>query len=188
MKVVAFTGMPGSGKSAAIEALKSEGYEIVYMGDVVRTEMTRQNVELTSKNVRDFATEIRKKNGDDVVAVRCLAELREKIERSKGKPVIIEDIKGIAEVEYFRKELGEDFMLVAIHTPPKLRFERSRNREGEWDDKTIKNFEEFQWRDKKEMEWGLSEAIALADYIVMNDSSETELIDRVKDILARLEV
>ena len=183
MKVVALTGMPGCGKSVVVEQLINEGYETLYMGTIVREEMAAQEIDATSKNVRNFATELREKHGDDVVARRCLDELKSKIERSKEKPVIIEDIKGIAEVEYFRRELGTDFALIAIHVPPKTRFERSKNRDGEWDDKTIKDFEEFQWRDKMEMKWGLSEAIALADHIIINDSTEKDLIAAVKALI-----
>jgi dephospho-CoA kinase len=183
MKIVALTGMPGCGKSVVVEVLKKEGYETLYMGTIVRDEMLSQNIDATSKNVRNFATELRKKHGDDIVARRCLDELRSKIGHSSDKPVIIEDIKGIAEVEYFRRELGTDFELIAIHVPPKIRFERSKNRAGEWDDKTVKDFEEFQWRDKMEMKWGLAEAIALADHIVINDSSEDDLIASVKALL-----
>jgi dephospho-CoA kinase len=185
MKVMAFTGMPGSGKSVVVDALKKEGYETLYMGIIVRNEMTRSNIEPSGTNVRNFATELREKHGEDIVARKCMPELLEKIKRSTNKPVIIEDIKGIAEVEYFRKELGEDFALIAIHTPPRLRFQRSRNRDSEWDDKTIRDFEEFQWRDKKEMAWGLSDAIALADHIVVNDSSEGSLIEKVKELIAQ---
>ena len=179
MKVIAFTGMPGSGKSIIIESLKKEGYETVYMGNIIRLEMEEKNIQAKSKNVRNFATEFRKKHGDDIVARRCLPELKEKLSHSSDKPVIIEDIKGIAEVEYFRKELGEDFQLIAIHASPKIRFERSRERESEWDEKTVGSYEEFQWRDKMEMSWGLGEAIALADHIVINDSTEEELVNKI---------
>jgi dephospho-CoA kinase len=187
MKVIAFTGMPGSGKSVAIEALKSEGYETLYMGIIVRTEMSEKNIEPSSKNVRNYASELREKYGNDIIARKCLTELRNKIDLAGGKPVIIEDIKGISEVDYFRAELGEDFALIAVHTPPRLRFERSKNREGEWDDKTIQDYEEFLWRDRKEMAWGLSDAVALADYIIVNESTEKALVEKVKDLLLKLE-
>ena len=187
MKVVAFTGMPGSGKSVITEALKTEGYLTLYMGVVVKNEMAEENIAPTGANVRNYATELRKKFGDDVIAKRCLPELKEKIKRSPEKPVIIEDIKGIAEVEFFRNELGEDFVLIAVHTSPKLRFKRSQKRGAEWDDKTTKDYEQFQWRDRKEMAWGLSEAIAIADHIIVNNTSEDELIDKVKKLLNQIE-
>jgi len=183
MKVVALTGMPGCGKSVVVEVLKKEGYKTIYMGTVVREEMTAQGIPASSKNVRNFATELRKKHGDDIVARRSLDELKKKISRSGNNPVIIEDIKGIAEVEYFRRELGTDFALIAIHVPPKIRFARAQNRAGEWDDKTVKDFEEFRWRDKMEMRWGLAEAIALADHIVTNDTTQEELIAKVKALI-----
>lgn len=186
MKVIALTGMPGAGKSVVIDKLKSEGYKTVYMGSVVRTEMTEKNIDTSSKNVRNFATELRKEYGDDIVAKRILPELQDKLSTSEDKPVIIEDIKGIAEVEFFRKELGENFVLIAIHASPHQRYIRSRDREQEWDDKTIKDFEEFQWRDRKEIGWGLADAIALADYIIMNESTEADLIDRVKEVITQI--
>jgi dephospho-CoA kinase len=188
MKVIALTGMPGSGKSVVTEVLKTEGYETVYMGNIVRNEIAEKNIEPTSKNVRNYATDLRKQYGDDIIAKRCIPELKEKLTHSKSKAVIIEDIKGIAEVECFRKELGEDFQLIAIHASPRLRYERSLKRPKEWDNKAISDFSEFQWRDKKEMSWGLGEAIALADYIVTNDSTEEELIKKIRSIFKQIEV
>lgn len=183
MTVIALTGMPGSGKSVVIDTLKNEGYESVYMGSVIKDEMEKQKITSSSQNVRNFATELRKKHGDDIVARRCLPELEEKLKLAEGKPVIIEDIKGIAEVDFFKNEFGDDFILIAIHTPPRLRYERSRNRDSEWDNKTISDYEEFRWRDRTEMAWGLSDAIALADHIVTNDSTEDDLIDKIKHII-----
>jgi hypothetical protein len=37
------------------------------------------------------------------------------------------------------------------------------------------------------MAWGLSDAVALADYIIVNDSTEDALVEKVKDLLLKLE-
>jgi len=45
--IVCLTGMPGSGKSTIVSALKARGLEALNLGDGVRAEAKRRNIEQT---------------------------------------------------------------------------------------------------------------------------------------------
>ena len=49
--VVCLTGMPGAGKSTIVSKLKEQGYETFSLGDGVRSEAKRQNLEPTGENL-----------------------------------------------------------------------------------------------------------------------------------------
>ena len=49
--VVCLTGMPGAGKSTIVSQLKEQGYQTFILGDGVRDEAKRQNLEPTGENL-----------------------------------------------------------------------------------------------------------------------------------------
>ena len=60
--------MPGAGKSTIAAGLKEKGFEVFNMGDTVRAEAKRRNLEPTGKNLGKLMLELREKNGPGVVA------------------------------------------------------------------------------------------------------------------------
>jgi len=53
--------MPGAGKSTIAEGLKSKGYDIVNMGNAVRAEAKKRNLESTRENLGKLMLELREK-------------------------------------------------------------------------------------------------------------------------------
>jgi len=159
LRVLALTGMPASGKGAIAEHLKRLGYPVVAMGDVVRYHYMREvGGELHPDKVGEYAGRMREVYGPDVWARRTLEYLRERY--PGGGVVVIDGIRSLAEVELFRRELGGDFLLVAVEAPEEVRFKRALER-GRGDD--IRTMEEFRRRDLRELSWGLGEVIGAAD-------------------------
>jgi len=66
--IVCLTGMPGSGKTTIATGLKSKGFEVINMGDAVRTEAQKRNLEPTSQNLGKLMLELREKNGAGAIA------------------------------------------------------------------------------------------------------------------------
>lgn len=216
MLVLGLTGMPGSGKNELLKILKSLEFKInlikpkdlveqqmkdqtllesvtpqifldfdsIDMGRQVKKKMEEEKIALTSENVRAYATRLREVHGLDVVAKLCVPAIDSALD--KGKLVIIEDIKGWQEAKFFREKYGEKFVLVAIHTPPKIRFERAKNREAEWDSKKMETLEKFNWRDEKELGWGLGNAIAMADYVLVNDGTLADFKDEAEKLFRKI--
>ena len=85
--VVCLTGMPGAGKSTIVSKLKEEGYETFSLGDGVRAEAKRQNLEPTGENLGKLMLELREKNGPGAVAEL----IKEPIQSSTHEIIFIDE-------------------------------------------------------------------------------------------------
>ncbi len=172
MKVIAFTGLPGSGKSEAVNVAKEMGIKVVRMGDEIRKEARKMGLELNDKNLGKIADEMRREHGMDIWARRCLPEI-------KNDMVIIDGIRNIEEVELFRQHI-KNFILIAIHASPNTRYERMMKR-GREDDSLSE--EDLKERDERELRWGIGNVVAMADIVVANEGSLDEFRKKIKKIL-----
>ena len=180
MKIIAFVGLPLSGKSTASSVAREMGIPVVVMGDVVREEVRRRGLELTDENAGRVANELREKEGMDAIAKRCIPKIME-AGKEKGV-VVIDGVRGIAEVERFKKSFGDDFVLIAIESPLELRFERARKRKRE-DDRGMESIEDLRRRDEREISWGMLEAMQRANLTVENVSDIEDFRDKIREVL-----
>ncbi|MBY9003789.1 MAG: AAA family ATPase [Candidatus Lokiarchaeota archaeon] len=176
MKVLGFCGLPGSGKSTAIEAITQLG-TIIMMGDVIRNEARKNGLALTDDNLGKIAKELRKEGGDEIVAEKCV----ELIKDTKKPPIFIDGLRSMAEVRVFRKYW--DFLVIAIITDDHLRYQRISNRARMDDSKKKTDIEE---RDLREIGFGLKEVIKNADYTIDNNSSSADLKLKTKALVMKL--
>jgi len=161
--------MPGAGKSTIADGLKSKGYDIINMGNVVRTEAKNRNLEPTGHNLGKLMIELREKNGQGAIAELVVPQ----IENTKSKVVIIDGIRSNAEIEVLRKH--GTVKLLAIHASTNTRFGFLKHRGRSDDPQTQENFEE---RDNREIGVGISNSIALSDETISNNNlTKDELID-----------
>ena len=174
-KIIALVGMPLSGKTLAVNVAKSMGIPVVAMGDVVREEVKLRGLEETPENVGEVSVGLREEEGPQAVANRALT----KIDKQESRVVLVEGIRSLEEIELFKKHYP-DFTLIAIHSSPKTRFKRLYERERPDDAKNIKTFQE---RDARELSYGIGSAIALADYLIVNEGYEEELIKNMRAVL-----
>lgn len=178
--------MPGCGKSEAVRLAKERGIPVFRMGDVVWDEVKRRGLELSDKNVGTVATEERKALGYDIWAKRTIERIRQSTAGASKKPaklILIDGLRGGAEVDAFKKEFGDSFILIAIHSPPKARLGRILSRKRDDDSAS---FEQFKGRDERELSWGLGNSIALADHMVINDGDLGKFQKDVDELLKRL--
>jgi dephospho-CoA kinase len=124
MKVIAFVGMPGAGKSVASDVARAMGIPVVIMGDVLREEVKSRGLTPTDENTGAVAGQLRKDEGMDAIAKRCIP----RIEALGSRVVVVDGIRGIAEVETFKQAFGEHFTLVKIDAPFEVRLERLMRR------------------------------------------------------------
>ncbi len=180
MKIIAFTGMPASGKSEAVQLAKDKGIPVIRMGDMVWEETKRQGKILDDINVGDVANSMRKKYGMDIWAKRTV----EKIHSLKKSPLLVIDgVRNMEELEFFKKELGMDFLVIAIDTADRLRRKRAIARGRTDDSKNLKDLEE---RDMREIRWGLQKVIANADIVLPNNGSLEDFKKQVLTVFKQL--
>ncbi len=177
-QVLAFTGMPGAGKSLAVEVAKERDLPVARMGDAIWAEVERRGLEFNEENVGRVATGMREEHGPGIWAERTL----ERIRGTDARTVVIDGVRTLEEISTFREALGDDFTLVAVHASPATRRERLLGR-GREDD--VAGEEEFRARDERELGWGLGRAIALADIMLVNESTPEAFRTKVEALLER---
>ena len=165
MKIIVFAGMPSSGKSEAVEIVKERKIPVIRMGDMVWEETKKQGLEINDKNVGMIADKMRKKYGMDIWAKRTLKKIKTINEKNL---LVIDGVRNIEEIETFKKNLGKDFIVIAIVASDETRQKRFLKR-GRADDS--KNIKDLKKRDKRELNWGLGSVIASADIVIPNEGS-----------------
>jgi dephospho-CoA kinase len=167
-KIIAVVGMCGSGKSEAVKYFTDRGFEKVYFGDVVITELKSRGLEINEKNERMIREELREKFGMGVMAIKSIEKIREYFNTDN---VVIESMYSWEEFKIIKKAFGEDFKVLSIYTTKSIRYERLGRREF----RPLTN-EEAMSRDLSEIE-NLDKGgpIAYSDYTLINDSNLDEL-------------
>lgn len=176
MKILVTTGMPGAGKEEFLKCCESRGAKIVRMGDIVRQKAKEFGLDSSDASVGTLANEERKRYGMDIWAKRTIPYVG-------GDLIAIDGTRGQDEIRAFKHAFGDDLKVIAIHACAKTRFERLVAR-GRADSPTTRA--ELDLRDRRELDWGIGEAIALADYMIVNESSLKDLKKNVDSLLDRI--
>ena len=177
--VICLAGMPGSGKSIVVKVAIECGYDVVVMGDVIREEAERKRLELNPDNLGKIMLELRRSEGNAVIAKRCIP----KIQKTAKSKVIVDGIRSLSEVEEF-KESFPKFSFIAVHSSPETRFRRVYRRRRSDDPETWEIFHE---RDVRELSVGLGDATAMAEWVIVNEGELEALKEKVREILRRVE-
>lgn len=176
--IVCLTGMPGAGKSTIASSLKEKGFPVITMGDAVREEAKRQNLEPTDCNLGTLMLKLRTELGPGAIAHLILRKMEKDTNR---KIVIIDGIRSMPEVDIL-KSVGY-VKLLAIHASTNTRFIYTKER-ARFDSPS--NIQDFVVRDKRELIVGISEAIALADETLSNNElTVAELKEKAFEIIQK---
>lgn len=175
-EIYGVTGMPLSGKTTVAEILEDEGFTVLDMGDIVRIEMEKRNIE--PGNEGDFVNSMRDEHGMDAIAQLSAPYLEEMMEE-KDK-IVITGMRGWSEKQRFEEETGEDLDIMAVWASRETREERREERQREEDRKG----QEFHERDLREIDNGVGKLMALSDHMIENDGiSIDELENLIKEVL-----
>jgi dephospho-CoA kinase len=159
--IVCLTGMPGAGKSTIAAGLQKRGFESINMGDAVRAEAKRRNLEPTGQNLGKLMLELREKNGQGAVAEL----IKDQIINSKSDVVIIDGVRSNAEIEVLKKIATVKLLSIHASTDTRYNFLSTRQRSDDPQDRST-----FDERDNREIGVGISTSIALADESISNNN------------------
>ncbi len=176
MIVIGFCGLPGSGKSTALEAISDLGV-IITMGDIIRNEAKNRNLTLNDKNLGRIAKELRLLGGSEIIAEKT----RDLIKTLNSEIIFVDGVRSLSELVVFRKNWK--FPLIAIKAKKKSRYKRILDRARSDDSKG----EEFiRDRDIREINLGLIELIKAADYYISNNTSIEDLKTKTRKLILKL--
>lgn len=177
-KIFAIVGMAGSGKSEAVNYLKEKfRWPHVYFGKVIFDEMKKQGLEINQKNERETREKLRQEEGMGVCALRSLEEVGRALQKSNC--VLVESLYSWDEHKIMKRAYPDYYKVIAVFAAPAVRFSRLKNRK----ERPLKTFEDFEQRDRTEIEkTDKGGPIAAADYMINNEGSIDDLhreMDRV---------
>ncbi len=179
-RVFAVCGMPGSGKGEFAQVLSNNDIPVRSMGDMVREEVTRRELDVAPEVFGIVAADLRREFGDDVLAVRLTAAVDELLK--ENSIVLIDGLRGTAEYDVFKSTWGDAFQSVAIVTGKEIRFARMAARGRSEDGGTAT----FEARDKREKGWGLESLIESADVQLENNLDLVHFQDEIRTWLNAL--
>jgi dephospho-CoA kinase len=165
--------MPGAGKSTVADAIKDEGFILITMGDCVRMEANRKNLQLTDKNLGTLMLDLRNMYGPGAIAQLVINQIEKKYNDPKYNKFIIDGIRSIHEVELL-KTIGI-VKILAIHGSVITRFLHLKNRSRS---DAPSSLEDCIMRDRRELSVGISEAIAFADEMISNNEITVEQLKK----------
>jgi len=182
MSVIGFVGLPGSGKSEAAAVAEDQTLPVVTMGDVIRAECRDRGLDPATEHGR-VAQTLREENGPAAIAERSLPIIESELEANET--VVIDGIRSDVEVDRFENAFGDRFRLVCIEAPFETRRERLalRGRDAGGDE----GGESLKTRDRRELDFGMGEAMERADLTIKNTGSLEAFRERITEILTESE-
>src|SRR3990167_4300701 len=179
--IVGLTGKNGSGKGEVAKLLTLSGFIYYSLSDVLRDELKKQGQEVTRENLIETGNQLRHQAGPSVLADKVLAKL------DPEKNYVIDSIRNPAEVKALKRR--DDFFLLNISAPQKVRFERVKARGRENDPRTFDEFVKIEKIEDKSADPNkqqMNQTIALADFEAANDSTLEALYEKVRGLLRDL--
>ena len=178
--ILAVVGLPGSGKTEAINYLMGKyKWPKVYFGDVTFDEMKLRGLDINEKNERFVREDLRAKYGQLIYARKVI----EKIKNIKEDVnILVESLYSWDEYLEFKKEFGDSFKILAIYSSPETRIKRLSSRPVR-----PLSREEVESRDYSQIE-NLKQAgpIARADFTIVNEGEMEELCSEIDKIVSTL--
>ena len=179
--LLVIVGMPGSGKTSVARHLEQRDWHVIRFGEMTIREVKSRNLPVNEANERAVREEMRAVHGMDAYAKLWLPTIRESL---AAGALVIDGLYSWAEYKFLRQHFGDQMKVVAIFTTRPLRYARLSQRP----DRPLST-EEAEQRDFAEIE-NVEKAgpIAIADYTILNDGSEEDLLRAVDRLLSTLRV
>ncbi len=179
MKIIAIVGMAGAGKSEVAREFEKAGYIRVRFGDITDEAVKKAGLPLNEGNERYFREYLRKEHGMAAYAKLNIPRMDAALKKSD---VVADGLYSWEEYVMLNDYYGDKLKLVAVWASPATRYARLSQRE-------IRplNREQAEARDKAEIEnSNKGGPIAIADYLVVNESTLEDMNKQVNQLIKRL--
>lgn len=183
VKILAFVGLTGSGKTTAVEYLTSKNYPKVYFGGIVYKAMQEAGIQPGDwERETIFRKEIREQQGQNFVSRHATEETRNLINAGQHR-IIFDGLYTWTEYKELRHEFAGEMTVVAVVTPKHLRKQRMAKRAER--PMTSQQVDESDWDEIENLEKG--GPIAAADHFIHNDGSVDTLHAKINALLDEIE-
>ena len=182
IKIVAFVGLTGSGKSLAVDYVTKKGYPKVYFGGVILDAMTAAGLDHTQENEQPFREELRAREGKDFVANRIIKQIHDLIDAGQHR-IVADGIYTWTEYKAMKSEFPGELNVVAVVAPKHIRHHRLSIRPIRPLTETEAN--QRDWAEIENLEKG--GPIAIADHYIINDGDLDNVYKQIDKVLEEIE-
>lgn len=182
LKIIAFVGLPGAGKSTAVDYLTQKGYPKVYFGGVVLDAMDKAGLEHTEKNERTFREELRAKEGKDFVVNRIVEQIRNLADAGQHR-IVADGLYTWTEYKTLKRAFPGELTVVAVVAPKHLRYHRLTQRPVR--PLTEQEASERDWAEIEHLEKG--GPIAIADFYIGNSDDVDHFYKQIDEVIDHLD-
>lgn len=173
--IIGIVGLPGSGKSEAVEFFKSKNVPIVSFSSVINEYIDSNNLEHTEEVHRKVRNDLRAEKGFEALAVVSQDNVAEALK--KNNLVAIDGLRSWEEYEYLKKTFPKArVVILALYVDKHTRYNRIQER-------AYRSGLGGAERDEHEvLELHMGPTIALADFLVKNNFSLRDFYDKLDDV------
>jgi dephospho-CoA kinase len=186
MIIIGVCGTVGAGKETLIGYFRERGFVYFETRQIIIEELKKLGLELSRKNMQDWADEQRVKFGVSAI-MKIMLEMAEK---DKTKNYIFDSLRNPGEADFLR-DICENFYLIGVDAPKAIRFERIVKRAKASDPVTWEGFLEMDERDLNDVKNPLGQhtgqLLKMADFIVINDKDLESAQKQVEHIYKIIE-
>jgi len=181
-KLVCLVGMTGSGKSVVADYLVKRGYGFFRFGQITLDIVKERGLEPTEINEKAIRESVRKEHGMGAYAILNIPKIDSLL--LKGN-VVGDGLYSWSEYKILREKYGDKLVVLAVYSPPSLRYDRLVKRTLLASDKDLRNrpatLESAKARDYAEIE-NIEKGgpIAMADFTLLNTGSVGELLNSLE--------
>lgn len=182
LKILAFVGLSGSGKTTAVTHFTEKGLPKVYFGGVIYEAMAKAGIEKGEENENKFRVDIREKEGEDFVVKRIIDQVHGLAGAGQHR-IIADGIYTWDEYKAMKREFPAQITVVAIVAPKNMRYQWLEDREDRPQTRQVSVA-----RDSHEIETlQKGGPIAAADYFIVNNGSLENFHEQLDAIVAALD-
>jgi dephospho-CoA kinase len=178
--IIGLTGQAGCGKGTAVGILKKEyGADYFRFSAILLDIATRLNIEKSRENFIKLSICLRKEFGEDVLSYAIEHDTM----NSPKDIVVIDGIRRLEDIVAL--EPLDQFKLIAIDVPAKIRFERLKKR-GEKSGEADMAWEQFLAEENAETERTIPGVMARASKTISNTGTPEDLAQQVHEMMSAL--
>lgn len=186
-KVICIVGMPGAGKSLVSDELVKQDFAYLRFGQMTLDKVKESGLPPTEANEKKIREDFRKEYGMAAFAILNIPKIDELLKKSN---LVVDGLYSWSEYKILKERYGDSMYIIAVYTPPELRYKRLKERKVENDpQQRFRPFteEEARARDYAEIE-NLEKGgpIAMADFTIINTGTIKELQENVDKIFSEI--
>jgi len=184
--IIGVCGTVGAGKETLTEFFRRKGFVYFETRQIIVEELKKLGLELSRKNMQDWADEQRVKVGVEALMKIMLNKARE----DTSKHYIFDSLRNPGEAEFLKKEV-KDFILIGVDAPLEIRFKRAVARAKPSDPVVWTEFVKMNERDLDDTSNPLGQhtkkLIEMADFVVINDKDLESAQKQVEEIWNKIQ-